>query len=125
MVKFFYTKHFLLGCCNSFSPFCAVGRRCWCWMRAHGAGELSASVGRRALVRRLCDAEVYNIREFKSSSSSPSSDLNRRKTANPRNPLPRKLLLSSPASNFRIGGASQVNSGASLFISLLLANMNR
>lgn len=32
------------------------------------AGELSASVGRRAVMRRLCDAEGYNIREFKSSS---------------------------------------------------------
>lgn len=32
---------------------------------AYGAGELSVSVGRRALMRRLCDAEGYNIREFK------------------------------------------------------------
>lgn len=30
--------------------------------RAHGAGELSASVGRSELMRRICDAEGYNIR---------------------------------------------------------------
>lgn len=95
---FYFQSYFLLESCYSSSSFGAVGRqRCWRWMRAHRAGELSASVGRRALMRRLCDAEGYNIREFKSSPWTRGKLLHKPLQAPPFN---------SPVSNLKIVGGS-------------------
>lgn len=94
---------------SAYSSACigTVGmQRCTRWMRAHRAGELSASVGRRALVRRLCDAQGNNIREFKSSLWTGGKVL--RKTSSAQAPP-----LDSQVSNLKIVGASYSSSSNS------------